>query len=147
MSFSEMFRLESTYCHSLLSAIYLYNSSILVCVCVFFGNGTVFEWMHFYKLFELMFVGSVCTHYPIMIKIHCVYPFLKSSRLAMWRHTDGGPSHDCWLTSYHLTSDPPWVSCHQLFHHCSRCRQEWRLVLSDWGVLLLDIIMNIAVVI
>ncbi len=53
----------------------------------------------------------------------------------MWRHTDGGPSHDCWLTvvfqhrlHWCLTSDPPWVICHQLFHHRSRCRQEWLLI-------------------
>ncbi len=50
-------------------------------------------------------------------------------------------STDC--TGQH--SDLPWVSCHQLFHHRSRSRQEW--LLSDWGVLLLDVIMNIAVVI
>ncbi len=53
----------------------------------------------------------------------------------MWCHTDGGPSHDCWLTvvfqhrlHWCLTSDPPWVICHQLFHHWSRCRQEWLLI-------------------
>ncbi len=70
----------------------------------------------------------------------------------MWHHTDGGPSHDCWLTGafqhrlhWCLTSDPPWVICHQLFHRRSRCRQEW--LLRDWGVLLLDVIMNTAVVI
>ncbi len=48
-----------------------------------------------------------CVHnHPIMIKIHPVFfvillnvfPFLKSSRMPMWRHTDGGPSHNCWLT-------------------------------------------------
>ncbi len=41
---------------------------------------------------------------------------------------------------------PEWaVISPPLFHHWSRCRQEW--LLSDWGVLLLDVIMNIAVVI
>ncbi len=34
--------------------------------------------MHFYKLFELKCVfGSVCTHHPIVIKIHLVF-FFKS---------------------------------------------------------------------
>ncbi len=28
-----------------------------------------------------------------------VFPFLKSSRLSVWRHTDGGPSHDCLIDS------------------------------------------------
>ncbi len=109
-----------------------------------------------------MCVGSVYTQQPynatnlasvffFVISLN-VFHFLKSSRLSVWCHKDGGPSHDCWLTvafqhrlHWCLTSDPPWVSCHQLFHRRSRCRQEW--LLSDWGVLLLDIIMNIAVII
>ncbi len=81
-----------------------------------------------------------------------VFPFLKSRCLSVWHHTDGGPSHDCWLTEefqhrlhWCLTSDPPWVSCHQLFQRRSRCRQEW--LLSDRGVLLLDVLMYIAVTI
>ncbi len=46
-----------------------------------------------------------------------------------------------------LTLDPPWVSSQQsaIVWRQSRSRQEW--LLSDWGVLLLDEIMNIAVVI
>ncbi len=44
-----------------------------------------------------------------------------------------------------LTSNPSWVSCHQLFHRRSRCSQE--CLPSNWGVLLLDVIMNIAGVI
>ncbi len=41
---------------------------------------------------------------------------------------------------------PEWaVISPPLFHRRSRCRQEW--LLSDWVVLLLDVIMNIAVVI
>ncbi len=106
-----------------------------------------------------MFVGSVCTQPPyndknptsaFFVILLNVFLFLKSSHLSLWRHTDGGPSHDCWLTvafqhrlRWCLTSDPPWVSCHQLLHRQSKCRQEW--LLSDCGVLLLDVIMNIAV--
>ncbi len=114
--------------------------------------------MHYYKFFELKCVCQ-CTQPPYNDKNppSCYfylffYPFLKSSYLSMWRHTDGGPSHDCWLTvafqhrlHWCLTSDPPWVSGHQLFHRRSRCRQEW--LLSDWGVLLFHVIMNMAVVI
>ncbi len=46
--------------------------------------------------------------------------------------------------SVYPVSDPLWVSCYQLFYRQSRCRQE--RLLSDWGVLLLDV-MNIAVVV
>ncbi len=101
--------------------------------------------MHFYKLFELKCVLAVCTQPPYNDTSppsgNC---FLK------WSHTDGGPIHDCWLTvafqhrlNWFLTSDPPWVRCHQLFLRRSRCRQEW--LLRDLGVLLLDVIMNIIV--
>ncbi len=60
------------------------------------------------------------------------------------------PSLLPWLFDWHwhFTLDPPWVSCEQstfVSMRQSRCRQEW--LLSDWGVLLLDVIMNIAVVI
>ncbi len=88
-----------------------------------------------------MCVGSMCTQPPYNDKIHPVflfnllksYPFLNSSRLSVWRHTDGGPSHDCWLRvalfqhrlHWCLTSDPPWVNCHQMFYRRSRCRQDW----------------------
>ncbi len=41
---------------------------------------------------------------------------------------------------------PEWaVDSLPLFHGRSRCRQEW--LLSEWGVLFLDVIMNIAVII
>ncbi len=61
---------------------------------------------------------------------------------------DEGRSHGCWVTvpSYlrpvlsELSSVQP-----ASFHRQSRCRQEW--LHRDWGVLLLDVIMNIAVVI
>ncbi len=108
------------------------------------------------QLFELKCVLAVCIHNnPIMIKIHPVFFFcnlVKCFPLSQAEPSDGGPSHDCWLTvafqhrlHWCLTSDPPWVSCHQLFHRRSRCRQEW--LLSYCGVLLLDVIMNIAIVI
>ncbi len=110
--------------------------------------------MHFYKLFELKCVLAACVHnHHIMIKIHPVdllksLPLSQIEPISVWPHTDGGPSHDCWLTEafqhrlhWCLTSDPPWVSCQQMFNCRSRCRQEW--LLSDWGVLLLDVIMNI----
>ncbi len=87
-----------------------------------------------------------CVHnHPIMIKIHPVFFFLSTKiffpfsnePISLWRHTGGGPSHNCWLTvSYQhrlhwwLTWDPPSVSCHQLFHRRSKCRQEW--LLSVW---------------
>ncbi len=50
-----------------------------------------------------MCAGSVCTQPPYNDKNLAVffcffYPFLKLSCLSVWRHTDGGPSHDCWLT-------------------------------------------------
>ncbi len=40
---------------------------------------------------------------------------------------------------------PALSECHLLFRRRSRCSQEW--LLSDWGVLLLDVIMNTVVVI
>ncbi len=102
-----------------------------------------------------MCVGSVCTQ---PIKIHQVFFFylLKSLSLSQIKPSVRVTSHgrrllprllidsfitDC--TGQH--SELLWVSCHQLFHHRGRSRQEW--LLSDWGVLLLDVIMNIAVVI
>ncbi len=61
--------------------------------------------MHFYKLFELeMCFGSVCKQPPyndknlFFVYSLNVFPFLKSTRLTVWCHTDRGPSHDCWLT-------------------------------------------------
>ncbi len=117
------------------------------------------------QVFELKCVLAVCVHnHTIMIKIHPVFFFLSTKIftpfsyradfrcLSVWHRTDGGPSHDCWLTEefqhrlhWCLTSDPPGVNCHQLFQRRSRCRQEW--LLSDRGVLLLDVITNIAVTI
>ncbi len=85
---------------------------------------------------------SHCVWYKILIIMFLnLYHFLKSSHLSVWRHTDGGPSHDCWLTGafqhrlhWCLTSDPPRVSCHQLFHRRSRYRQEWLLRLMCFVV-------------
>ncbi len=45
-----------------------------------------------------------------------------------------------------LTLDPPWVSCHQYTVVDSVQGKTRCLWLSDWGDLLLDVIMNIAVV-
>ncbi len=56
-------------------------------------------------------------------------------------HTDPGPSHDClivWLVFYLR----PALSDLSSVRHCFTAG-----LLSDWGVLLLDVIMNIAVVI
>ncbi len=99
--------------------------------------------MHFYKLFELKCVLAVCVHNPIMIKIHPVFflstkiftPFSnRAVCLCDFTRTEAPPTN-CWLTvvfqhrlHWCLTSDPPWVICHQLFHHRSRCRQEWLLI-------------------
>ncbi len=80
-----------------------------------------------------------------------VFPFLKSSLCPCDVTRTEAPPIIVWLTAFEhrlhwcLTSDPPWVNCHQLFHRPSRCSQDW--LLSDWGVLLLDVIMNTVVVI
>ncbi len=111
--------------------------------------------MHFYKLFEHKCVLALCVHnHPIMIKIHPVFLFFQSTKiiipfsnrvdlrcLSVWRHTDPGPSHDClivWLVFYLR----PALSDLSSVRHCFTAG-----LLSDWGVLLLDVIMNIAVVI
>ncbi len=63
---------------------------------------------HFYKLFELKCVLAVCTQPPyndtnppsVFFFIYSnLYPFLKSSRLSVWRHTDGGLSHNSLIDS------------------------------------------------
>ncbi len=114
--------------------------------------------MHFY-LFEHKCVLAVCVHnHPVMIKIHPVFlsrkiisSFSYQARcLSVWRHTDPGPSHDCWLTlAFYLR---PALSELRAVRRCFTAGTDvdkmspikW---LSDWGVLLLDVIMNIAVVI
>ncbi len=122
-------------------------------------KGVIQCYIHFYKLLELKCVLAVCTQPPyndknppsvFFLSTKIFFPF-SNEPISLWRHTDGGPSHNCWLTeSYQhrlhwwLTWDPPWVSCHQLFHRRSKCRQEWLLSVWDW-FLLLDVIMNIAV--
>ncbi len=92
---------------------------------------------------------EVCVHnHPIMIKIHPVF-FFKSTKIftllrSSWSLCDvtrtEAPPTIVWLTAafphrlhWCLTSDPV-ISC---------CRQAW--LLSDWGVLLLDVMMNTAV--
>ncbi len=98
---------------------------------------------HFYMLFEHKCVLAVCVHnHPIMIKNQAILSFL-----AVWHHTDQGRSHDSWLTwpSYLWPAlSELWTVWPPLFRWQGR-RQEW--LLSNWGVLLLDVIMNIAVVI
>ncbi len=127
--------------------------------------------VHIHALLQVtwteMCVGSVCTQPPYNDKdppgvfffvIKCLnvlfkcLPLSQIELISVWRHTDKAPPTIVWLTGvfqhrlhWCLTSDPSWVSCHQSFHRRSRCRQEW--LLRDWGVLLMDVIMNIAVVI
>ncbi len=106
-----------------------------------------------------MHVGSVCTQPPYNDKdpprgftfiLFIISPFSYQADLRclyVWRHTDPCHSHDCWLTlAFYLRLRPEWtVISPPLFQHRSRSRQEW--LLSDWGVLLLDVIINIAVII
>ncbi len=106
-----------------------------------------------------MSVGSVWTHpsYNDTKSSQCFFlnPYLKSPFwnqailrfLSEWRSSvQTAPTIVDWQG--HLSLDPPRVSCHQstivstLVHG-----KTWCLRLSDWGVLLLDVIMNIAVVI
>ncbi len=110
--------------------------------------------IHFYMLYEHKCVLAVFVHiHPLMIKIHPVLflipinniPFLKSSHSQLLRCVTShnpGPSHDYWLTLV-FTLDPPWVSCNSppLFRRLSRMSPK-RL-----RCLLLDVIMNIAVLI
>ncbi len=112
-----------------------------------------------WELFELKCVLAVCVHnHPLMIKIHPVFFFylVKSFPLSQIK-----PFSDACLCTSHrprplprLLIDtsvlpqtrPEWaVISPPLFRCWSRSRQEW--LLSDWGVLLLDVIMNIAVII
>ncbi len=95
-----------------------------------------------------MCVGSLCTTTtPTMIKIHPVFIFffisfkyfLKSSRSQM----------PVCVTSHRQAPPTPALSELSSVRHCfhcqSRCSPEW--LLSGLRVLLLDVIMNIAVVI
>ncbi len=103
---------------------------------------------------------EMCVHnHSIMTKIHTVfffvslyhYPFLKSSHSQILVRVTSHrpmPLPRLLIDSSVLSKlRPQWaVISPPLFHRQSRCRQEW-LRLSDWGVLLLDVIMIIAVVI
>ncbi len=117
--------------------------------------------MHFYKLFELKCVLAVCVHnHPIIIKIHPVFFFnlVKSFPLSQIEPisdaclcvTQTGPSHDCLIDSSVSAQTglvsylSPALSELSSVRYCW-CRHEW--LLSDWGVLLLDVIMNTAVLI
>ncbi len=106
------------------------------------------------KLFEHKCVLEVCEHiHPIMIKIHPVFfffiPIFSNQAvlrfLSEWRSFCTGHSHDSWLTrpSY-LRSALSELST--IVSTSVQGRQEC-LRLSYWGALLLDVIMNIAVII
>ncbi len=81
-----------------------------------------------------MCVGSVCTQPPYNDKIHPV-SFLStkiftsfSNRAVCLRDVtrmEAPPTTVVFQHRLHwyLTSDPPWVSSHQLFHRQSRCRR------------------------
>ncbi len=104
-------------------------------------------------------VGSVCTQPPyndknppsVLFLIYSnLYPFFKSSRLSVWCHTDGGPSHNSLIDSSVSAQTalvsylrPALSELSSVVSLLSSCRQEW--LLSYWGVLLLKVIMNIAV--
>ncbi len=103
-----------------------------------------------------MFVGSVCTQPPYNDKNPpSVFflnhnPFLRSSYsqilVSVTSHRPS-PLPRLLIDSGVLSQTrPEWAFISPpLFRHQSRCRQV--CLLSNWGVLLLDVIMNIAVVI
>ncbi len=112
-----------------------------------------------YKLFEHKCVLEVCVHiHPIIIKIHPVFFFLNLyfkipfsnqavlRALSEWRSSvQAAPTIVDWQDR--LTLDPPWVSCHSSIIVSTLVQEKTRcLRLSDWGILLLDVIMNRAVV-
>ncbi len=119
----------------------------------------------FQAVWTEMCVSSVCTQPPYNDKdppsvffFYLVKSFPLSqiepiSDACLCDVTQTGPSHNSWLTvafqhrlDWCLTLDPPWVSCHQfIIVSPPGYRQEW--LLSDLSILLLDVIMNIAVVI
>ncbi len=106
-----------------------------------------------------MCVWSVCTHPSYNDKKSTQWffkiPILKSPFsnqavlrfLSEWRSSaQTAPTIVNWQVC--LTLDPPWVICHPSIIVSTPVQGKTRcLRLSDWGVLLLDVIMNIAVVI
>ncbi len=112
--------------------------------------------INFYKLFELKCLLAVCVHnHPIMIKIHPVFfflnhnPFLRSSYsqilVSVTLHRPSLLPRLLIDSGVLSQTRPEWAFISPpLFRHQSRCRQV--CLLSNWGVLL-DVIMNIAVVI
>ncbi len=107
-----------------------------------------------------MCVGSVCTHPPYNDKSQpSVFfflipinnnPFLKSSRSQILVCVTSHRPRPLPLllidTGVLPSTRPEWsVISPPLFRCRSRCRQKF--LLSDWGVLFLDVIMNIAVII
>ncbi len=95
-----------------------------------------------YKLFEHKCVLEVCAHDKNPPSVFFLIPILKSpfSNQAVLRFLSEWRSyaHNSWLTR------PSYLILQSLLR--CRGRQEC-LRLSDWGVLLLDVIMNIAVII
>ncbi len=92
----------------------------------------------------------MCVHiHPIMIKVHPVVfksSFWNQAVLSLrseWRSSvQAPPTIVDWQARLTLATPPEWLRA-----VCLRCRRrQERLWLSDWGVLLLDVIMNIAVV-
>ncbi len=113
-----------------------------------------------------MCVSSVCTQPPYNDKNppSVVFYLVKSLPLSQIEPisdaclcdvTQTGPSHDSLidssvsaqtgLVSYLRPALSELSSVSSLFHRWSKCRQE--CLHSDWGILLLDVIINIAVVI
>ncbi len=95
-----------------------------------------------------------CDYYihPVMIKIPPVFFFFFFNQTVLrflselCSSVQAPPTIVDWQD--HLTSDPPWVNRHQSTIVSTPVQGRTRcLWLSDWGVLLLNVIMNIAVVI
>ncbi len=101
---------------------------------------------HFYMLFEHKSVLAVYVHnHPVMIKIHPVFLCFLSTKIITTFSNQAVLHFFVCVTSHRpRPSCPEWaVISLPLFPRRSRYRQEW--LLSDWCVLLLDVIMNIAV--
>ncbi len=158
-----VFSVKDTYCTALnLAKTWLkhFGTAIELRVHLLYHKGVIGCKIHFYKLFEHKCVLEVCVHiHPIMIKIHPVFffliPILKSpfsnqavlGFLSEWHSSvQAAPT----IVDWHgrLTLDPPWVSWELSAIVSTPVQGKTRcLRLSNWGVLMLDVIMTIAVVI
>ncbi len=108
--------------------------------------------INFYMMFEHTCVGSVWTHPSYHDKNTPSAFFFYSPQiistifLSNWCHTGRPLPHLLTNTGISTLTRSEWaVKSPPLFWLQSRSRQEW--LLSDWGALLLDVIMNIAGVI